>query len=324
MRILSLAIALLTIFAASTAWAQTAPFHAGVTRISVSDEDRFDTFVWYPTDAVEIPWQAGPFPISASRNAPIAAGQFPVLLLSHGGGPGGGSPLILRNLSTYLAREGFIVVTPIHGKTPLLQRPHQIAAAFDATMADPRFATHADADKLAMLGFSLGGAVALENAGGITDFEHLAAYCAAHPNDETSCGAGPGDKTGATPSKQAQPSDELPQTPRLPLKALVLLDPFAVLFTPTGLAAVKIPTLVFRPKQSDLGEKNLNALIAGLPYPPKVDYMPGGHFTLTDVCPPALELAVSEVCKDAQSVDRAAIQIEIERQIAAFFHSNLQ
>jgi hypothetical protein len=30
------------------------------------------------------------------------------------------------------------------------------------------------------------------------------------------------------------------------------------------------------------------------------------------------------VCKDAQGVDRAAIQIEIERQIAAFFHSNLQ
>lgn len=322
MRILSLAITLLTILAASTAWAQTA-FHAGVTRISVSDEDRFDTFVWYPTDAEEIPWQAGPFPISASHNAPIAAGQFPVLLLSHGGGAGGGSPLVLRSLSSYLARQGFIVVTPIHGKTPFLHRPRQITDAFKAMMVDPRFATHADTNKLGMLGFSLGGAVALQLAGGVPDFEHLATYCAAHPDDAKSCGTGPGDKTTAAPSKHAQTPDISPQTPRLPVKALALLDPFAVLYTPTGLAAVKIPTLVFRPKQSDLGEENLNALIGGLPYPPSVDYVSGGHFVMTDVCPPALKSIAPEVCNDAQDVDRAAIQAEIERQIAAFFNSNL-
>lgn len=61
--LLSLAITLWAILAASAAWAQMAPFHAGVTRISVSGEDRFDTFVWYPTDAEEIPWQGGPFSI---------------------------------------------------------------------------------------------------------------------------------------------------------------------------------------------------------------------------------------------------------------------
>jgi hypothetical protein len=96
-----------------------------------------------------------------------------------------------------------------------------------------------------------------------------------------------------------------------------------VLFTPTGLAAVKIPTLVFRPKQSDLGEENLNALTAGLPYPPKVDYVSGGHFVMTDVCPPALMAVAPEVCDDAQGVDRAAIQADIQGQIAAFFHSKL-
>ena len=323
MRVLFLAIALLTLCVASTAWSQTAQFHAGVTRISVTGEDRLDTFIWYPTETQEIPWQAGPFPISASRNAPVAAGQFPVLLLSHGGGAGGGSPLVLRNLSTYLAHEGFIVVASIHGNTPFLHRPHQITAAFEAMMADPRFAIHADADKLGMLGFSLGGAVALQIAGGVLDFEHLATYCAAHPDDAKSCGAGPGGKSGTAPSNQTQFPGQSPQAPRLPLKALALLDPFAVLFTPTGLTSVKIPTLVFRPKQSDLGEENLNALIAGLPYPPKVVYVSGGHFVMTDVCPPALKAAAPEVCDDEQGVDRAAIQTDIEGQIVAFFHSKL-
>lgn len=63
----------------------------------------------------------------------------------------------------------------------------------------------------------------------------------------------------------------------------------------------------------------MNALIGGLPSPPKVDYVSGGHFVMTDVCPAALQSVGPEVCNDGQDVDRAAIQVEIERQIAAFF-----
>jgi hypothetical protein len=62
----------------SAVWAQTATFHAGIARVSVPTEEAFETLIWYPTQAEEVPWQAGPVAIPASRDAVIASGQFPV------------------------------------------------------------------------------------------------------------------------------------------------------------------------------------------------------------------------------------------------------
>jgi predicted dienelactone hydrolase len=284
MRSFFFTIALLIACSISPVWAQTATFHAGIARISVSTEEAFDTLVWYPTQAEEVPWQAGPFATPASRDAAIAPGQFPVVLLSHGGGQTGSSPLLLRELSAYLARQGFIVVAPFHGKTRLLVRTRQVKAALDAMMADPRFKPHAASDKLGMLGFSLGGAVALGLSGGIPNFRQLAVYCSAHPDDVQSCSAGPGGDRKAAPAPQAQPPAKAPPIPRLPLKGLVLLDPFDVLFDRDGLTEVNMPVLLIRPKQSKMGEANTRALEAGLPQPPKLEHVPGGHFIFTDIC----------------------------------------
>jgi pimeloyl-ACP methyl ester carboxylesterase len=175
-----------------------------------------------------------------------------------------------------LAREGFVVVAPFHGKTRFLRRTRQIEAAFATMMADPRFKSHVAVDKLGMIGFSLGGAVTLGLAGGIPDFEHLARYCATHPDDVHSCSAGPGGDRSTAPSAPGQPVRGKPMIPRLSLRALVLLDPFAVLFPRNRLTAVSMPVLVFRPKQSGLGEENTKALVSGLPLPPQLQYVPGG------------------------------------------------
>src|SRR5260221_12480749 len=102
----------LAVAASSPASADPPSFRAGVARITVQDVEPFDALVWYPTEAPEIAWQAGPFTIEASRDAAIATGaRFPVVLLSHGSG---GSPLGHRDLAMGLARDGFIVVAPTH------------------------------------------------------------------------------------------------------------------------------------------------------------------------------------------------------------------
>jgi len=323
MRILFLTIALLIACVVSTSSAQTTTFHAGIARISVSAEEPFDTLVWYPTQAEEVPWQVGPFAIPASRNAAIAGGQFPLVLLSHGGGQTGGSPLLLRDLSAYLARQGFIVVAPFHGKTRFLGRTLQIKVAVDAMMADLRFKPHAASDKLGMLGFSLGGAVTLGLAGGTPNFKHLAAYCSTRPDDVQSCNAGPGVDKSAGPPTQIQPAASALPIPHLPLRGLVLLDPFGVLFDRDDLTEVNMPVLLFRPKQSRQGEENTRSLAVGLPQPPQLQYVPGGHFIFADICPPALKAEAPEACEDAPGVDRAAIHRDIEAQIVAFFRDSL-
>lgn len=108
MRALFLAVTLLLIGPISTVLAEAEPFHAGVVRISVVTEVPFDVLVWYPTKAEEVPWQAGPFPIPASHNAAIASGHFPIVLLSHGGGVTGGTPLVLRELSAASRDRGLL------------------------------------------------------------------------------------------------------------------------------------------------------------------------------------------------------------------------
>jgi len=310
-----LALALLFAVPVSAAWGEDAPFHAGVARIAVSAAVPFETLVWYPTEADAASWQVGPFLLPANHGAPVAAGRFPMILLSHGGGTGGGTPLILSELSAALARRGFVVVAPFHGKANLSLRPLQVRAALDAVLADPRFGPHADPGRLGMLGFSLGGAVTLELAGARPDWLYFLAYCEAHPDDAMSCDHAPGGTHLGEPPTIPTP---------LPLKAIVLLDPFAVPFPRDGLTAVGLPVLLFRPDRSALPiERNAAALRATLPQAPEYATVPGGHFIFIDVCVPALRATAPEPCEDPPDVDRAAIHARIGRQIAQFFSDTL-
>src|SRR4030095_10463981 len=187
-RALFLVLALL-VAGASSAQADPQRFHAGIARITVQDVVPFDAAVVYPTGAGEVAFQDGPFTIAASRDAPIATeATSPSVLFSHGGGgtlKAGGSPLPYAALLTSLAREGFVVVAPFHpgSKQALDDRPRQIPKALNAMLADPRFATHADPNRLGMMGFSYGGAVALFVAGAVPDLAHLAAYCRDRTDD---------------------------------------------------------------------------------------------------------------------------------------------
>ncbi|MBE9603807.1 dienelactone hydrolase [Acetobacteraceae bacterium H6797] len=318
MRALHLIAMLLAMSLPLSAGAQTTPFHAGVARPAVTGEAPFEMLVWYPTDAAEVAWQAGSFPIHASRHAPLAEGRLPVLLLSHGGGLGGGTPFVLREISMALARQGYIVIAPFHGRTGLQGRVLQMERALAAVEAEPRFAPHLDMAKLAMLGFSLGTAVTLELAGAVPNPAHLAAYCEAHPSDAMSCTHAPDGNDGAAPTAP-------PPIAPLPLKAIVLMDPFAVLFQRPELASVTAPALIFRPRQSELpGEANATALAANLPRTPEVDEIPGGHFIFTDICPPALSGSAPELCQDPPGVDRAAVHAEVQATIIAFLAKHLQ
>jgi predicted dienelactone hydrolase len=160
----------------SSAAAETQPYRAGIARLLVQGNEPFSVLVWYPSPAEETEWQQGPFPIQATRDAPIAPGpNFPIVLFSHGGGASGGSPLIHREIARYLARAGFIVVAPFHAadQPRLRLRPPQIRLAFEAVRADPRFGRRADAERVGMIGFSLGGAVALITAGAVPNLALL-------------------------------------------------------------------------------------------------------------------------------------------------------
>ena len=318
MRILALGLMLLSLVSAPAARAGEPPFRAGIGFIeAAADAAPVRAAVWYPTLADE-----GPAGFNSNVRPPAvspapAEGRFPVVLLSHGGGPTGGSPGILAGLSAALARQGFVVVAPFHGNSRLPLRTVQIVRALDAALADPRLAPHMDPSRLGMLGFSLGGAVTLELAGARPDDGHFQAYCSANPDDVMSCDHAPG---GGKPGGNERPADP----PRLLLKAIVLLDPFAALFQRDGLTAVTMPVLLVRPAQSQLpGDGNAFALAASLPRAPQFSTVPGNHFVFTDICRPEVLVEAEQLCRDPPGVDRAAIHADIEAQMVRFFDDDL-
>lgn len=314
---------LLMLLGAGGACAEGTRARAGIIRLTVEAATPFDALVWYPTEAEELPWQAGPFSIPATRDAAPAAGPFPVILLSHGGGLGGGTPLTLRESAAALARQGFVVIAPFHGKTGLRNRMAQVVAALDRAQADARLKPHLDSARLGMLGFSLGTAVTLQLAGAVPNPAHFASYCAAHPADAMSCANAPDGRNGTEPG-QARPTAASAPSARLPLKAIALLDPYAVMFQRPELAAVTLPVSIFRPDQSEMpGEANATGLAAGLPRVPDFHVIPGRHFVFIDTCPEPLRLQAPEVCEDPPGVDRAAVHRAVEAELVAFFRKHL-
>jgi predicted dienelactone hydrolase len=316
--ILGLALAVAGI---STALADSPPFRAGVTRITVQDTTPFDALIAYPTEAAEVSVDEGPIALLASRDAPVAAGaRFPVVLFSHGGGRRPGTPLVHRDLLLHLAREGFIVIAPFHPGTerPFVDRPRQIHKALDSVLADPRFSEHADPDRIGMMGFSFGGAVTLIVAGANIDLAHLSAYCHDHADDTRACDgiATDGSWAKVPPSRK---SDDA-----LPLKALVLLEPYGAPFERKGLGSLDLPMLIYSASQSDLrAEGNALALAQALPRPPQQVAVPGSHFVFVDPCSPILATRAPEICSDPPGTDRAAIHQRFRREISDFLRANM-
>lgn len=324
---------------AARAETDAARFNAGVIRLTVADPTApIDTVVFYPTRDPDTAWHAGPFLIEATRSAtPVADRRFPVVLISHGRR---GGPMSHRELATALARAGFIVVLPTHvgdayGSPPaptqsriLIDRPRQAEASLNAVLADRRFAASVDEHRIGMIGFSAGGYTALILAGAKPDFRAAIAYCAMH-DDPGSCprrAAEGGTKPVAESTSTITPELAAWKPPLDPrVKALVLMDPLAVMFDASALAAVHVPTLLYRPQnEAYLGAAaNALAVATGLQPRPQTEVVPGNHFVFIDPCPNSIAADEPLVCQDAPGVDRAEIHRQIERDVVGFLRAHL-
>ncbi len=163
-----------------------------------SDQVRYT--VWYPAQAgpKEAAITIGPpgsrlFEVgSSAADAPIAAGRWPVLLLSHGNG---GTARMMGWFGTAMARAGYVVVAVDHpgnngmdamtaaGSILMWNRVDDLSAALAAVKADPRLAAHVDVERLGVAGYSAGGFTALVAAGARPDMARLVAFCEANPKD---------------------------------------------------------------------------------------------------------------------------------------------
>lgn len=150
---------------------------------------RLSLSVWYPAEDGGSLENVGGNAVFAGqptyRDATMAPGPYPLVLLSHGG---------LRSvadsgawLSGRLAEEGFVVVE-VNGPRPdgavgavdeIWRRPQDVSLALDRILQDLTLSAVIDATRIAVVGHALGGTAALALIGGRLDADAFASACAA-------------------------------------------------------------------------------------------------------------------------------------------------
>ena len=293
--------------------------------------------VWYPVGTPTYRGLIGDNAVfegtSAYVGAAIADGRFPLVLLSHGSG---GNMDNLSWLSSRLALRGAMVLAVNHpGSTSgdssprrsvrLPERAADLKAALDHILADPTFAPHVDRSRIVSLGFSLGGATALNLAGAEMNRGLYRDYCARLGKEAPDC---------IFLAKGGVDLDNLPDAfegnmrdPRI--GAAIAVDPgFSYAITDASIAAMDLPVLLInlggeeRWLAGDVSARGSN-LVGRLPHVEYATAAPANHFTFLALCKPGSAERLAQehddpICDDPAGTDRAAIHKKIVERIAAF------
>ena len=261
---------------------------AGSRQMRVNDEAlgiSFPVLVLYPTGVPSAPAAFGPYTMDVSPDAPVAEGRFPLVVISHGTG---GSHLIYRTVSTYLASNGYVVALLEHPGNNrnnnelegtyanLVNRPRHVRLTIDAVSLDPQFAACVQPDNVAIIGHSMGAYTALAVAGG-------------------------------TPWTEARQRVEVTPDPRV--RALVLLAPATAWYVPEdSLSQVTVPILMLIAEHDPFTPRwHAELVLDRVPDRDKVTLQVienAGHFSFLSPFPPQMRNSAFLPSTDPEGFDR--------------------
>jgi len=278
------------------------PCFAGSRELRVDDAVQgvsFPVVALYPTHTASETRRFGPYLMDTAADAPIAAGRFPLVAISHGTG---GSHLLYRSLATHLAQNGYVVALIEHpgnnrndnalagSDENLLNRPRHVRLALDAVAGATALAGSVDGGQAAVIGHSLGGYTALALAGGIP---------------------------------WTQSGRRLEGCPDARIRALVLLAPATAWYGhPDSLKQVSVPILMLS-AEHDAYTPGWHADIVrnGVPERARVSsrvVAKAGHFSFLSPFPPALRNPTFLPSTDPEGFDREAFHAQLPGEVLRF------
>ena len=329
-------LALLSILALTNAAPAVADMLPGYDRFDLMADHRsrpIAASIWYPAanPTYRAPVGDGPIfdPTFAFIGPAVAAGEHPLVLLSHGSG---GNADSLGWLTSGLVAQGAVVLAVNHpGSTSgdssprrsadFEARANDLSAALDMLLADPAFAPFIDQDRIGVVGFSLGGATALGLGGVRFDGAVQDANCTADPAAADCVFFLSGDVRFADYPGYASDARD----PRI--TRAVIVDPgFGGSADPASLEDALAGMMLINLGDADrLGAADVgpngNDLANRLPNATHVEIAPANHFTFLGTCKPrAAQLLAEEgddpICTDPEGADRAAVHGELVDVIA--------
>ena len=286
--------------------------------------------IWYPSRAAVSPMKIGPYTQMAARDAPVAGGRHPLIVLSHGSG---GSPFNHYDLAIRLADAGFVVAAPAHTGDnyadssaagfvrDLVDRPRHIVRTLDYMTTAWSSGAAVDPRRIGGFGFSLGGLTMLTLAGGAPELSRLAARCRAFPAS-VECAFVAAQRGDQLDARKAPP--EWLHDRRI--KAIAVAAPaVTLLFAPADLRAVHIPVQMWRgATDANVPDAYDTAQVrAGVSHLDEQIVPKAGHFVFQAPCDETLRNQAPVICVDPPGVDRAAVHDRFNAAVLAFFQRTL-
>lgn len=212
-----------------------------------------DATLWYPTTSPARQIDAFSVVFMAAPDAPMAAGRFPLVLISHGTG---GMKLNHYPIARALVKAGFIVATLTHpgdnfrdrsllaDPRYFYERPRQISRVLDHILANQAWAGSVDNDRIAALGHSAGGYAVAALIGARPDLDRLRNHCDSVTDDPACSYRNP--ELGIVNASNS--SLALPDTVKASgplndtrIKAAILLAPMGAVVRAGSLKSVTVP-----------------------------------------------------------------------------------
>ncbi|MAW78841.1 MAG: peptidase [Parvularcula sp.] len=339
--------------------AAQSPVSIGMMRLDYSDPARpswasrdearpVNAWIWYPAadaavaESFDIPSDKPVFIGGrAIRDAQIAPGRHPLIVLSHGTG---GSAFQMMWLGRRLAEAGYVAAAiDHHGNTAaedefdprgflyVWERPRDISFLISEILADPQFSESLDSQRIGAAGFSLGGYSVTATLGGRIDLERFAAFCASseadntclpqteYPDVEEDLEALLQSDPSAAPEKEASAASYRDDR----IKAAAVMAPAIVqMFSDESLSEIDAPLLILAGQADEVAPVATNAqrLADAVSNAEMNIYSDAGHYVFLNACTSRGKRYVP-VCKDASSVDRVAIHEDAAAQIESHFDS---
>ena len=261
----------------------------------------------------------------AVNGCPIIGDKLPLIVMSHGrrGWLGGH-----HDTAAALADAGFIVLAINHptdterdtsgtdSLAVLVERPADIKRSIDYILGTWPDASHIDARRIGLYGFSFGGYTGLVVIGAEPDLRKGLANC--QTSNLRACKELENNET---------PAEPIIHDPRV--KAAIIVDPYPVLFfSNENLKAVTIPVQLWSsdPAQNADGLSGCCAATIEQMLPSKPDYhfvANARHFSFLATCTPAETLAIPRICTDAPGFDRVDFHKQFHAEAIAFFRKHL-
>jgi predicted dienelactone hydrolase len=316
--------------------------NAGYRVLTIAGDTPTTVALFYPTAVADRvvpmgPWMPILAPGAPASDAPLKG----LILISHGTG---GTELNHHDLGTRLAREGYLVAAVRHtgdnwqdrslvtSGRYFTERPLQLTRVLDALLANPEWGPRIPVQRIGAVGHSAGGYSVLALAGAQADAQRSAQHCQTVQDDPGYCALAKGQAVATAPGAQAAQAASAAgaraqpvSVPDRRIRAVVVLAPMAVVFTPESLAAITVPVLVVMAEHDAVltGKYHGAHVVANLPSAHASTVPGAGHLAFMAQPTFPLPSAAGDAAANPTGFDRAAFLPTLENQVAAFFAEEL-